>query len=162
MEIKSFGRENYQQAAEIYRQGVATGIAVFQTDIPAWEEWDAEHLLVCRIAVFDDARMLGWAAVAPVSGRCAFAGVAEVSVYVAENARGRGVGEFLLKNLIAQSENAGLWTLHSEIFAENLASIRIHEKCGFRLIGRREKIARKNNEWKDTVLLEKRSAKVGI
>ena len=116
----------------------------------------------CRIAAFEGGQMAGWAALSPVSSRCVYAGVAEVSVYIAENFRGKGVGKYLLSNLIKESEDAALWTLQSGIFSENTASIKLHEQCGFRVIGYREKIGKKDGVWKDTVIMERRSQVVGI
>ncbi len=162
MEIKNFIEQDYFQVAEIYKQGIDTGIATFQNDIPEWESWDKSHLPNCRIAIFEGSEMAGWAALTPVSGRCVYAGVAEVSIYIASNFRGKGIGEFLLNRLIEESEKEGLWTLQSGIFAENIGSIKLHEKCGFREIGYREKIGQKNGVWKDNVIMERRSKIIGI
>ncbi len=162
MDIRTITQDNYSEVTGIYRQGIATGIATFQEDIPDWESWDKSHLPHCRIAAFEGEEMTGWAALTPVSGRCVYAGVAEVSVYVAEKFRGRGVGELLLNSLIAQSEAAGLWTLQSGIFSTNTGSIRLHEKCGFRQVGYREKIGRKNGVWKDNIIMERRSKIIGV
>lgn len=162
MKIKNIESENFIQVAEIYRQGIATGMATFQNDVPAWDTWNGSHLLTCRIAAFEGTIMLGWAALTPVSGRYVYAGVAEVSIYIAENFRGKGIGNLLLDNLIAASERAGLWTLQSGIFPENNGSIRLHEKCGFRKIGYREKIGKKEGIWKDNIIMERRSKAVGI
>lgn len=162
MEIRTIDLENYKLVAEIYRQGVETGVATFQNDIPDWESWDKSHLSTCRIAVYEGDEMAGWAAITPVSSRCVYAGVGEVSIYVATAYRGKGVGEVLLNNLIAESEQVGLWTLQSGIFAENSRSIKLHEKCGFRQIGYREKIGQKNGIWKDNVIMERRSKSVGV
>lgn len=162
MEIRNIEKENYSYVAEIYRQGIETGIATFQNDVPGWDSWDKSHLQNCRIAAFENDVMTGWAALTQVSGRCVYAGVAEVSVYVATNFRGKGVGEFLLNNLVTQSEQAGFWTLQSGIFAENTGSIRLHEKCGFRKIGYREKIGRRDGVWKDNIIMERRSKIVGV
>jgi L-amino acid N-acyltransferase YncA len=161
MDIKNIAQDNFPQVAEIYKEGLDTGIATFQNDIPIWESWDKDHLPNCRIAAFEDNEMVGWAALTPVSSRCVYAGVGEVSIYIAANFRGKGVGEFLLNNLIKESEQSGLWTLQSGIFAENNGSIKLHEKCGFRQIGYREKIGQKNGIWKDTILMERRSKIVG-
>jgi len=145
---------------EIYRQGIATGNATFETETPSWEKWTAEHLPHSRIVARNGACVLGWAALSPVSGRCVYAGVAEVSIYIAEEARGLGVGRALLEELIRQSENNGLWTLQAGIFPENEASIRLHKSCGFREVGRRERIGKLGDRWRDTVLLERRSTTV--
>ncbi|SEM90731.1 phosphinothricin acetyltransferase [Chryseobacterium taichungense] len=162
MEIKPITKDNFSEVIEIYKQGLATNIATFQNDSPQWEEWDNGHLDFCRISIYDDEKMLGWTSLTPVSSRCVYSGVAEVSVYVAQEARGKGIGKILLKELINQSEENGIWTLQSGIFAENENSIRLHEKCGFRLVGYREKIGKKNGVWKDNVLMELRSKNVGI
>ena len=161
MQIKNISQRIYDQVAAIYQQGIATGIATFQNDVPGWESWDKSHLPNCRIAAFVNDEMAGWAALTPVSSRCVYAGVAEVSVYISENYRGKGVGELLLNTLIAQSEAAGLWTLQSGIFRENIGSIRLHEKCGFRQIGYRERIGQKDGVWKDNIIMERRSKTVG-
>lgn len=162
MEIRNILPQDYAQLAEIYKQGVETGIATFQNDIPDWESWDKSHLSKGRLGAFEGERMLGWAALTPVSSRCVYAGVAEVSIYIASGERGRGVGEMLLQQLITQSEQAGLWTLQSGIFPENKGSIRLHEKCGFRPIGYREKIGQKDGVWKDNIIMERRSKTVGV
>ena len=146
----------------IYEEGVATGHATFETSAPAWDAWDAGHLKSCRLVAVDDDRVIGWAALSPVSGRCVYAGVADESVYVAAVARGRGVGGRLLQALIAESERHGIWTLQAGIFPENKASVAAHERAGFRIVGRREKIGEMNGVWRDVLLLEKRSATVGI
>jgi phosphinothricin acetyltransferase len=123
--------------------------------------WDRGHLKEARIVSKEEDRVLGWAALSPVSGRCVYAGVAEVSVYVSHKARGKGVGKLLLQKLIDESEAADLWTLQAGIFPENVPSIKIHEQCGFRLIGKRERIGKMNGVWRDTLQLERRSTKVG-
>jgi len=145
---------------EIYRQGIASGNATFETETPSWEKWTAAHLPHSRIVARNGASVLGWAALSPVSSRCVYAGVAEVSIYIAEEARGLGVGRALLEELIRQSENNGLWTLQAGIFPENEASIRLHKSCGFREVGRRERIGKLGDRWRDTVLLERRSMTV--
>ena len=155
-------QNDYEQVAEIYRQGIATGMATFQDDVPDWEAWNKSHLTGCRVAAFEGDEMLGWAALTPVSGRCVYAGVAEVSVYVSDISRAKGIGRSLLLQLIQESEQVGLWTLQSAIFPDNTASIVLHEKCGFRKIGYREKIGQKNGVWKDNIMLERRSKTVGV
>ncbi len=146
----------------IYEEGIETGNATFETNAPAWETWDSNHLPACRIVALENHELLGWAALSPVSGRYVYAGVAEVSVYVGAAAQGKGLGKKLLKKLIEESETIDLWTLQAGIFPENSASIKIHEACGFRLIGKREKIGKMNGQWRDTLLLERRSKKVGL
>ncbi|RTZ49984.1 N-acetyltransferase family protein [Chryseobacterium arthrosphaerae] len=162
MEFKPISKDNFPELVEIYRQGLATNIATFQNDLPMWEDWDNGHLKFCRISVYENNEMLGWTALSPVSSRCVYSGVAEVSVYVDTDSRGKGIGKLLLNELIKQSESNGIWTLQSGIFSENQASIKLHEKCGFRIVGYREKIGKKNGVWKDNVLMEYRSKIVGI
>ena len=146
----------------IYAEGIATGHATFTTDIPTWEAWDASHLSTGRLVAEDaTGTPLGWAALSPVSSRCVYGGVAEVSVYVAAAARGQGVGRALLAAVVAASEQGGLWTLQAGIFPENEASVRLHTAAGFRQVGRRERIGQLRGHWRDTLLLERRSAVVG-
>ena len=146
----------------IYEAGLATGNASFQTSAPGWEEWDMAHLSHSRLVALDGDIVAGWAALTPVSGRCVYAGVAEVSVYVDPNYQGQGVGKSLLQALIAESETNNIWTLQAGIFPENAASIRLHEAAGFRQVGIRQRIGKMGDRWRDTVLLEKRSSKVGL
>lgn len=144
----------------IYAEGIATGNATFETEVPAWAAWDAAHLPHCRLVAREGERVLGWAALSPVSGRCVYAGVAEVSVYAAADSRGRGVGKALLRALITASEQAGIWTLQAGIFPENEASLALHRACGFRRVGVRERIGELAGVWRDVVLLERRSTVV--
>ena len=152
---------DWPMVAQIYKEGIDTGIATFEQNIPQWEQWDLNHIKSCRLVARYDGQVLGWAALSPVSSRCVYGGVAEVSVYVANNARGKKIGEQLLRELIAESEKQGYWTLQSGIFPENTASIGLHTKCGFREIGFRERIGQLNGVWKDNILMEKRSEKTG-
>jgi len=154
--------KHWQSVKKIYLEGIATGNATFQTAAPDWEEWNEAHVKNSRLAAIENDELIGWAALTPVSGRCVYAGVAEVSVYVAAAARGKGVGKKLLQALIAESEKNNFWTLQAGIFPENESSIKIHEDCGFRIIGRREKIGQMNGVWRDTLLLERRSTITGI
>lgn len=147
---------------EIYEDGIATGNATFQQSAPQWEEWDNSHLSHRRIVAKDEDTLVGWAALTPVSGRCVYAGVAEVSVYVSSKARGKGLGKRLLQRLIEESEANNIWTLQAGIFPENVASLTIHEACGFRIVGTRERIGKMNGVWRDTILLERRSKTIGI
>lgn len=143
----------------IYGEGIATGDATFETDIPTWESWDAGHLPLHRFVAVDDGHaVLGWVAVSAVSGRCVYAGVVECSVYVAAAARGGGAGSKLLAALIASTEAAGIWTIQAGIFPENLPSIRIHEQVGFRSVGTQRRLGRMaDGTWRDVLLLEYRS-----
>jgi L-amino acid N-acyltransferase YncA len=162
MEIISMQPHHWNEVAEIYAAGIATGNASFQSDIPSWEEWDAAHVKSSRLVAIENAKVIGWAALTAVSGRCVYAGVAEISVYVSADARGKGFGKKLLGALIKESEQQNFWTLQAGIFPENAASIKIHEDCGFRIIGRREKIGKMKGIWRDTLLLERRSLVTGI
>jgi phosphinothricin acetyltransferase len=146
----------------IYEEGIATGNATFEQEPPSWEAWDRSHLAACRLVAEQAGRVVGWAALSAVSDRCVYGGVAEVSVYVAAAARGQGVGRALLQALVDESERRGLWTLQAGVFPENLPSVRIHERCGFRIVGRRDKLGRLQGRWRDVLLLERRSATVGI
>ena len=161
LSIESMMPEDWPAVRAIYLEGIATGNATFEQTAPEWEKWDAGHLLDARIVARSDGDILGWAALSAVSGRCVYAGVAEVSVYVAERARGRGVGRQLMARLTANSETAGIWTLQAGIFPENAASIALHERAGFRIVGQRERLGRMNGRWRDVVLLERRSAVAG-
>lgn len=154
--------EDWQPVKAIYEGGIATGMATFEQNAPDWAHWDAAHLPFGRFVVTIDDDIAGWAALSPVSNRCVYGGVAEVSVYVSERYRGQGVGKQLLKKLIADSEHNGIWTLQAGIFTENKASVRLHESVGFRLIGYREKIGKLRGQWKDNFMLERRSEKVGL
>jgi L-amino acid N-acyltransferase YncA len=162
MNILPMTADHWPAVQAIYAEGLATSNATFTTEAPAWAEWDASHLRTCRLVAADDAqRVLGWAALSPVSSRCVYGGVAEVSVYVGASARGRGVGQALLAGLVAASEQHGLWTLQAGIFPENAARVRLHEGAGFRRVGRRERIGQLHGQWRDTLLLERRSTIVG-
>jgi L-amino acid N-acyltransferase YncA len=163
MRIDTMSPNDWPAVRDIYEAGIATGEATFQTGAPPWDVWDAAHLPTCRLVARDhDNSVIGWAGLARVSARPVYAGVAEVSVYVAEGARGRGIGFQLLTALIDASERDGRWTLQASIFPENEASVGLHERCGFRIVGRRERIARQYGRWRDTFLLERRSSVVGV
>jgi phosphinothricin acetyltransferase len=161
-EILTMTAEHWTAVRGIYAQGIATGNATFAQNAPDWAEWDAQHLPCCRLVAVVDGAVAGWAALSAVSSRHVYRGVAEVSVYIAELARGRGIGLRLLEALTAASEASGIWTLQAGILAENSVSIRLHERAGFRVVGRREKIGALNGVWRDTVLMERRSAVVGV
>ena len=160
--ITTMTPDDWPHVKEIYRQGIATGNATFETGVPDWETWNSGHLPSCRLVARDDSGMVGWAALSPVSKREVYAGVAEVSLYVANAARGRGVGTALLRALIAASESNGVWTLQAGIFPENTASLALHRSCGFREVGTRKRVGKLHDRWRDTVLLERRSAMVGV
>lgn len=148
--------------AEIYKQGIDTGNATFQQIVPTWEEWNAAHVSCCRIVAEVENEIAGWAALSSVSARAVYSGVAEVSVYVGNKYRGQHIGTTLLESMIHESECHGYWTLQSGIFIENSASIAIHKKSGFREIGYREKVAKMNNVWRNTILYERRSTVTGV
>ena len=154
--------EDWDTVRAIYREGIATGNATFETDVPDWEAWDKGHLRACRLVAKADGRVVGWAALTPYSSRRAYAGVAGLSIYVSASARGQGIGSALLSALIEASERAGLWTLQAGIFPENAASLALHRAHGFREVGRRERIGQLNGVWRDVVLMERRSKVVGI
>jgi L-amino acid N-acyltransferase YncA len=166
--IEAMRPDDWEAVRAIYAEGISTGLATFETQTPDWKAWDSAHLFVCRLAARvhaadgRGAMMAGWAALSPVSRRAAYRGVAEVSIYIAGWARGQGIGRALLNQLIADAEQAGFWTLQSSIFAENTASLALHRLCGFREVGRRERIAQRDGVWHDTVIMEWRSAVVGV
>ena len=162
IEYRPMVATDYEQVAQIYQQGIATGNATFQQDIPTWDDWDESHLKNCRTVGIMDNKIVGWAALTAVSSRCVYAGVAEVSVYVATNYRGLKIGTKLLEYLIEESEASNIWTLQAGIFPENIASIKLHEQLGFRIVGKREKIGKMNGKWRDTLLLERRSVRIGV
>jgi L-amino acid N-acyltransferase YncA len=160
--IRSMTEADWGSVREIYTEGLATGQASFETSAPTWERWDGLHHQHSRLVACDDAGVAGWAALSPASARACYAGVAEVSVYVAARCRGRGVGKRLLQEVIASSEKNGIWTLYSSTFPENEGSLRLQESCGFRRVGVRERIAMHHGVWRDTVLSERRSKVVGV
>jgi len=152
---------DWEQVRAIYLEGIATRNATFETEAPSWEKWDASHLADLRRVARAGERILGWAALSPVSSRCVYSGVAEVSVYVAACFTRRGIGRALLEALIALSEEHGIWTLQAGIFPENVASLALCRKCGFREVGRRERLGKLDGVWRDVLLLERRSRIVG-
>ena len=160
--IDQLKADDWEQVRLIYLDGIATGNATFEIEAPSWEKWDTAHLQKMRLVARDGSHILGWAAVSPVSNRCVYGGVAEVSVYVGEKARGQGVGRALLNALIEASEENGIWMLQAGVFPENVASINLHLQCGFREVGRRERIGKVRGAWRDVLLLERRSKNVGI
>jgi len=153
---------DWEQVRAIYLEGIATGHATFETEAPSWEQWDAAHLSFARLVAREDHDVAGWAALSPVSQRCVYGGVAEVSVYVATSHRGSGMGRRLLAALISESERNGIWTLQAGMFPENAGSVALHRGCGFREVGRRERIGQLKGVWRDTILLERRSPVVGV
>lgn len=157
-QIRKMSESDWPEVSRIYQEGIDTNLATFQSECPGWDEWNASHLKDCRLVITEDGRILGWAALTAVSGRCVYAGVAEVSIYISQGRRGHGAGRALLPELVRCSEKSGFWTLQSGILQDNAASIRLHESCGFRMVGYREKIGRDRfGTWRNTVLMEKRS-----
>lgn len=147
---------DWPDVARIYAEGIDTGDATFETDVPAWSHWDAGHLPQHRFVAELDGAVCGWAALSPISDRCAYSGVAEVSVYVAAAVRGRGVGRALLSALLHSADTGDIWTVQAGIFPENTASVHLHDACGFRVVGTRERIGTLNGVWRDVLLLERR------
>lgn len=159
MLIRPMTTEDQAAVLGIYEDGIATGDATFESQVPSWESWDSSHLSAHRFVAVTD-RVVGWVAASAVSGRCVYAGVIESSVYVASDGRGQGVGFELLSALVQSTEQAGIWTIQAGIFPENLSSIHIHEKAGFRSVGIHEKLGQMNGIWRDVVLMERRSSKI--
>jgi len=157
MQVEPLLPEHWPDVAGIYAEGIAGRLATFEVDVPAWETWDAGRLAEHRFVATEDGAVLGFAAVSAVSDRCVYGGVVEDSVYVASAAQGRGVGRALLAALVASTEAAGIWTIQSGIFPENAASLRLHESLGFRVVGRRERLGKLDGEWRDVLLVERRS-----
>ena len=158
--VRPMEKDDWSQVVEIFYQGIQTNNATFNSSCPSFDAWDASHIKECRLIADFDGEVAGWAALSPYSSRECYKGVAEVSVYVDANHRGRGVGELLLNTLASQSEELGFWTLQSSIFQTNAASLRLHEKCGFRVVGYRERIAKDRfGVWRNTVIMERRITK---
>jgi L-amino acid N-acyltransferase YncA len=160
--VEKMTKDDWPEVRGIYQEGMDTGNATFEVQAPNWEEWNRNHLTACRLVARSRDGVVGWAALIPVSGRCVYAGVAEVSVYVAALARGQGLGKALLQALVDASEQEGIWTLQTGIFPENRVSLGLHEACGFRIVGRRERLGQLRGVWRDVMLLERRSKAVGI
>ena len=152
---------DWEAVRSIYEEGIATGNATVETEAPGWEEWDGSHLDCCRLVTRVEGEVVGWAALSPVLNRCAYSGVAGVSVYMAASARGQGLGRSLLRALVEESERAGIWTLQARIFPENIASVALHKSCGFRTVGVRERLGKLQGVWRDVTLMERRSKVVG-
>jgi L-amino acid N-acyltransferase YncA len=159
--IEAMRPSDWEHVRSIYLEGIRSGHSTFETDAPSWERWDEAHLHFARLVMRGGDRVSGWAALSPVSKRTAYRGVAEVTVYVTESARGQGIGRALLEALIDESEKHGIWTLQASIFPENTASVELHRRCGFREVGHRERIAMLNGVWRDTLLFERRSKRIG-
>ena len=157
IEVRDLRPSDWPEVARIYREGIETGNATFETEVPSWQEWDAAHLGEHRLVAERDGAVAGWIALVPVSPRECYAGVAEVSAYVGEEARGEGVGSALLTAVIDSSERAGIWTLQTGVFPENDVSLRLLQRLGFRVVGTRERIGRLHGVWRDVVLVERRS-----
>jgi L-amino acid N-acyltransferase YncA len=155
-EIRALTAEDWLAVEEIYAEGIATRVATFETSTPGWAEFDAGRLPDHRLVAVDDGRVVGWATLSPTSGRECYAGVAESSIYIAEHARGRGIGRALMEALLASADTGAIWTIHAGMFPENAASLALHERLGFRLVGRFERIGQLDGVWRDTVLLELR------
>jgi len=160
-QIDGLKPSDWEAVRTVYLDGIATGLATFETTAPSWEKWDASHLPFGRLVARGDAGVLGWAALSQVSDRCCYAGVAEASVYVGKDHRREGAGQALLEAVIDASEARGIWTLQAGIFPENAASLALVKKCGFREVGRRERLGRLAGVWRDVLMLERRSRKVG-
>jgi phosphinothricin acetyltransferase len=152
--------EDWPEVARIYAEGIATGNATFETEVPSWERWTETHLEAHRFVALRDGQVVGWAAVSPVSDRCVYGGVVENSIYVDEGSRGLGVGRLLLERLIDSTEQARIWTIQTGIFPENVASLRLHERVGFEVVGRRRRLGKLHGVWRDVLLLERRSSVV--
>lgn len=159
MNVRDLRPDDWPAVREIYEDGIRSG-ATFETEAPSWDAWNAAHPEL-RLVAERDGAVVGWAALSPYSPRHCYRGVGDVSIYIAEEARGAGVGRLLLEELVARSEQAGYWTLNAGLFPENEPSLRLHESCGFRVIGTRERLAQLGGAWRDTVWLERRSAMVG-
>jgi phosphinothricin acetyltransferase len=162
MRVRKMRPGDWPRVSAIYTEGIASGFATFEKTVPSYEVWDKAHLSHCRLVAEDQGEILGWAALSPVSSRCVYGGVAEVSVYTGKKFHGRGVGKLIMEELIRHSEAAGYWTLQSGIFPQNKASIALHEKVGFRYLGKRERIGQSDGIWYDNLLFERRSTVVGL
>ena len=156
--MRELTQNDWPAVKAIYEQGIAGGQATFESEAPTWDDWDRTHLEGHRLVALQDGEVVGWAALAPVSERCVYGGVTEDSVYVADSAHGRGVGRALLEELIGRAERDGIWTIQAGIFPENAASIELHRRCGFRVVGTRERLGQHHGVWRDVVLMERRSA----
>jgi L-amino acid N-acyltransferase YncA len=156
VDVRALTEADWTAVADIYWDGMRDGLATFETEVPSWAEWDAGHLAGHRLVAEVEGEVVGWAALAPVSTRRCYSGVVENSVYVARDVRGHGIGRALLERLIADARRAGIWTIQTSIFPENRASLALHQRCGFRVVGTRERIAKRDGIWRDTIVLEVR------
>lgn len=162
MVIDALAAADWPRMCAIYLEGILSGNATFETEPPSWDQWDRSHLAFARLVARSEEEILGWAALSPVSPRKCYAGVAEVSVYIASRARGQGIGRSLLREIVVQSEANNIWMLQGSVFPENVASLRMCTANGFRQVGRRKHVAKLNGVWRDTVLIERRSQRIGI
>ena len=160
--FRNLKETDWEQVSQIYQEGLDTGNATFESNLPSWNEWNNGHLKKCRIIAEIKNKIVGWSALSPVSSRCVYGGVAEVSVYVSTKFSGKKIGTKLLERLITESENNEIWTLQAGIFPENKGSLTLHERLGFRKVGYREKIGKMNGVWRNTILLERRSNITGM
>ncbi|MGB0864387.1 MAG: GNAT family N-acetyltransferase [Saprospiraceae bacterium] len=162
IQIRNLTGADWSAVKLIYESGIRTGFSTFETAAPSWQSWDEAHLSYGRLVAIIDNVVVGWASLSPVSSRCVYGGVAEVSVYVSADYKKRGIGQQLLEQLILDSEQHNIWTLQSSMFRENIGSVKLHEKVGFRVIGYREKVGKLNGSWRDNIILERRSEIVGV
>ncbi|MFX0064125.1 MAG: GNAT family N-acetyltransferase [Candidatus Hermodarchaeota archaeon] len=160
--VEQLKKEDWKAIKSIYQEGIATGNATFETEVPEWKEWDKNHLKICRLVAKKQGQVIGWAAISPVSDRPIYRGVGEVSIYITTTVQGQGIGHILLRAIIEESEKEGIWTLQAGIFPENVASIALHKACEFREVGFRERIGLLKGIWRDVILMERRSKIVGI
>jgi L-amino acid N-acyltransferase YncA len=162
LRIRPLEPADWPSVRAIYLEGIATGNATFESEAPEWQEWDSKHLPDARLVAEMDGKVVGWAALSPVSSRCVYSGVAELSIYITSAMRGKRIGKALMEAVVAESEARGYWTLRSGIFPENKASLAVHQKSGFRILGTQERIGKMDGRWRDVVLLERRSTVIGM
>jgi phosphinothricin acetyltransferase len=162
VEFRTMNYSDWPLVAEVYRQGIETKNSTFESEVPSWELWDGSHLKLCRIVAVSAGTLTGWCALNGISSRKVYSGVAEISIYISDKFKKQGIGTMLLEKLITESEKEGFWTLQAVMFPENVASLKLHKKMGFRIVGYREHIAKMDGKWRDVILLERRSKNVGI
>lgn len=160
--VEAMVDQDWPAVRTIYVEGIQSGNATFEKSPPEWASWNAGHLAACRFVARSAGEVRGWAALSPVSSRCVYAGVAEVSVYVAQQSQGQGIGTKLLSSLVEGSEREGIWTLQAGIFPENISSVELHKRLGFRIVGVREKLGSMDGRWRDVLLMERRSKVSGL